>query len=560
MASIWDLNSGHHLYNLTDCTDVTCLHVADEGRLLVTGSEDHRVRVWDLETPPISQTTKVLGKNVGAVSVSPCGGYCAVGGEGGTVVVCELDTLQPVQRLEEEGGGSGSINHIVVLRDARTVVTAAEDGLLRMWDGEEGKCIQVFGASGVAAATCVAVSHDGTLIMSGDREGKVVVWSAKSGRNLHTFADHKQAVVGVGFARGNAHHLMLSASADGTLCLRDFVTGKVVGESRLHKEALLCLALSPDSNFLVTGSRDRSAQVVPLPGGLPFVVMSGHKGAVTCVEVFSDCETCLTGSEDRTLRMWSTGTGRCLGSMFVDDVPLACAVGRGFTILYGSHHGWVSTAAYLPGSGGTRDHLLKKLLRGDVEPALKGDVGLDEFDGSTSESSVTPSLPLVASRAVPVVARTTVPMTNEDKEQPLESDEPMERCSKPLRKEQTLESGERLLHERPLESEDCEVNNRDDLKGTVDSPHGGNLVRQVEYNREHKGVTERQHMYNEGGTVNQQHRQPSYKVISTLEGPPILGPNMVRQPQSSRVITTIATQGILEEKTPKTASPVCGIL
>ena len=536
IVSLWDLKTGQHLYDLTDCTDVTCVHVADEGRLLVTGSEDHRVRIWDLETPPIPQTTKVGSGNVRAVSVSPCGGYCAVGGEGGVVVVCELDTLKAVQRLEEEAH-SGSVNHIVVLRDARTVITAAEDGLLRSWDGEEGKCLQVFGASGGTAATCVAVSHDGTLIMSGDRAGKVVMWSAKSGKNLRSFADHKQAVVGVGFARGNAHHQMVSASADGVLCLRDFVSGKMVGESRLHKEELLCLALSPDSNFLVTGSRDRSAQVVPLPGGLPSVVMSGHKGAVTCIEVFSDCETCLTGSEDRTLRVWSTSSGCCLSSMFVDDVPLACAVGRNFTVLYGSRHGWVSTATYLSGGGGARDVLQKKLLQGD---ALMDDV--DEFDGTTSECSVkmvSPNPPLEAFQAVPLVSRATVPIKNENavkEEQPLESDEPAKKKrSKPLKKEQKLEGGEPLQNERPLESED---HDREVLKENAELPHRSDHVEQ-----------ERESMYLGGGserglggsTVHQQQKEQSYNI--KREGPPTLGPDMVRQPQSSSAMTTTTTLG-----------------
>ena len=382
IPSVWDIRTGRHLYTLTDCTGTTCVHVTDEGRLVITGSEDQRVRIWDLETPPTPQTTKILAGNVRTMSVSPCGVYCAVGGEGGAVVVCELDTLKAVRRLEGHGD---RVNHIVVLRDARTVVTAAGDGLVRLWDGEEGKCLRAFKSDEGEGAevTCVAVSQDGALLLSGDRDGKVAVWSTKSGKGLRVFADHKRTVVAVGFAKGSTHHCMVSASVDGVLCVRDFTSGKVVTENRLHKEELTCLALSPDSAFLLTGSRDRNARVVPLPSGLPLVALSGHRGAVTCAAVFSDCKTCLTGSEDRTLRVWSAGSGRCLGSMFVDDAPLACAVSRNFTILYGARHGWVTTASYLSGSG-TPNPVLKKLQGLASVSVVDEAEALDDLDGSPS--------------------------------------------------------------------------------------------------------------------------------------------------------------------------------
>jgi WD40 repeat protein len=79
---------------------------------------------------------------------------------------------------------------------------------------------------------------------------------------------------------------------------------------RGHELAVVAVAASPDSNYVVTGSRDKSAKLWELSTGREVRSFLGHDYSVTSVDVSSDGKYLLTGSNDETVRLWEMETGK----------------------------------------------------------------------------------------------------------------------------------------------------------------------------------------------------------------------------------------------------------
>lgn len=77
-----------------------------------------------------------------------------------------------------------------------------------------------------------------------------------------------------------------------------------------HELAVTSIAISPDSNFIATGSRDKSAKLWELRTGREVRSFLGHELTVTCLRFSPDGKLLITGSSDGTARIWETNTGK----------------------------------------------------------------------------------------------------------------------------------------------------------------------------------------------------------------------------------------------------------
>lgn len=338
LLSAWDLHSGHHLYNFTSSQNPALgVALADEGNLLVTGCGDSSLQIWDLLSPPQLQNRQHENCAT-SVSISPCGTYGVSGGEDSKLKLYDLHTGSIVGEIET---GTRGVTCVSVLRDSERILVAYRNGSMEMWSGVTQERLVRFEGRG-GAINCIAISLDSSLVMSGGEDAIVAFWSAKSGAKLKEFRNHSTAVVGVNFSQDS----MTSASRDGQVCIRDYKTARVLVTCTTHDE-LLCLAVSPNAAFFVTGSRDKTCHVVHLRTGELKYVLRGHRSSVTCLKVLSNCMRCLTGSEDGYLRIWDMTDGSCVAELRTDAPLTSCDISwKSDHVLYGTKGGWVSGAVY----------------------------------------------------------------------------------------------------------------------------------------------------------------------------------------------------------------------
>jgi WD40 repeat protein len=89
-----------------------------------------------------------------------------------------------------------------------------------------------------------------------------------------------------------------------------------------HELAVLAVAVSPDSNYVATGSRDKSAKLWELSTGREVRSFLGHEASVNSLDFSSDGKYIITGNGDQTAKIWDVATGKEVLSVHPDQERL----------------------------------------------------------------------------------------------------------------------------------------------------------------------------------------------------------------------------------------------
>lgn len=85
-----------------------------------------------------------------------------------------------------------------------------------------------------------------------------------------------------------------------------------------HELAVLTVAVSPDSNYVATGSRDKSVKLWELSTGREVRSFLGHSASVNQVDFSSDGKHLISANGDASIKIWEVATGKELFSIKPD--------------------------------------------------------------------------------------------------------------------------------------------------------------------------------------------------------------------------------------------------
>ncbi|CAO3580990.1 unnamed protein product [Absidia cylindrospora] len=149
--------------------------ITAHGNILVSGSYDNAVNVWDLETGRLVHRLEGHHQKVYTVVIDPERKRCYSGSMDGSIRVWDYVTGSCLQILE---GHSSLVGLLGLTKNHLT--SAGADGILRVWDPDTGICRYVLSGHN-AAITCF--QHDEHKVISGSESG-LKMWDIKTGRHI----------------------------------------------------------------------------------------------------------------------------------------------------------------------------------------------------------------------------------------------------------------------------------------------------------------------------------------------------------------------------------------
>ncbi len=169
----------------------------------------------------------------------------------------------------------------------------------------------------------VAVTPDGTQIISGSEDGTLKVWDLNRGKELFTLQGHEESVNTVAVTGLQA----ISGAWDKTLKVWDLESKKELFSFNGHEEAVEAVAVIPGGKRVISASWDKTLKVWDLDKKEELFSLNGHEGIVFAVVVTADGKRAVSASEDRTLKVWDLTTTQ---ELFVlqghDNIVIAVAV------------------------------------------------------------------------------------------------------------------------------------------------------------------------------------------------------------------------------------------
>jgi WD40 repeat protein len=169
------------IFTFTEHTDAVCcvaVHPFDQC-IVATGGCDDRAFLWRFSNSEKEQWCYPLvghTDTVTSIGFNFNGKLLLTGSYDGTVRIWDVSTREQIQLLE----GPDDIEWAAWHTKGNAVVAGSKDGTVWLWLTHNGQCIQVFsGHDGLVTNGCFV--SDGKFICTGGEDGSVRFWNPKTG-------------------------------------------------------------------------------------------------------------------------------------------------------------------------------------------------------------------------------------------------------------------------------------------------------------------------------------------------------------------------------------------
>lgn len=329
---VWNLQTGETLRVLSGhARGVRCLQFDDSK--VISGSMDRTLKIWNWRTGELLRTLE--GHTEGIVSLTYNDRVLASGSADSSIRIwnCQTGECFPLNGHRDwvnalqlwTAPSHGSSNPSMFL------YSASDDFTIRLWDLQTRECLMVFqGHVGQVQSLKLVMMNQstvqklarGSMRVSGATEGGVVGSSYREDGDASTMPSSAQTSLGDSTSQASdripsrllkAHERLCAANLVPPLppyaTLRDLEDGIFDDVLDETEAGTQKTGCKSKRPVLVSGSLDNTLKLWDVRTGRCFHTLFGHVEGVWCV----DCDTLriVSASHDRTIKVWDRDTAQC---------------------------------------------------------------------------------------------------------------------------------------------------------------------------------------------------------------------------------------------------------
>jgi WD40 repeat protein len=355
-VKLWDTTTGKEVLTLGGGNKrLATFFFAQEGKQIITTSHNGDVDTWDTETGKAVQSFAGAGEQLSAAALSPDGKLLAFARFNKSVSIVTLAANKAVSLPDVETrcswlafnpdgtllagapylagvpqsavahvwdtktrkvvrqvrGHLDSISAIGFTPDGRQLVTAGNDGTVKLWNPRESPAERLLPAP-FPLVTSLAFTPDGAELSTTGllSEEAVRYWDSATGKEVRQFKGNATAFSALAKLVAVARMIRPSDGGDGEV---EYVIelwgvdGALVRTLRGHKQYIRALSFSPDGKRLASGGGNGAAQAGEIKvwnaaTGTSAVEWADEDGAVAAVAFSPDGRTLATADQGQRVK------------------------------------------------------------------------------------------------------------------------------------------------------------------------------------------------------------------------------------------------------------------
>eukprot|EP01117_Protostelium_nocturnum_P020668 TRINITY_DN9411_c0_g1_i1.p1 TRINITY_DN9411_c0_g1~~TRINITY_DN9411_c0_g1_i1.p1 ORF type:complete len:407 (-),score=78.71 TRINITY_DN9411_c0_g1_i1:28-1248(-) len=309
------------VHTLTGHRDnITCVKFHPVFSIVASASQDATIKIWDFESGEFERTLKGHTDSVQSLDFDHTGNFLVSCSADLTIKIWDFQTYECVKTLH---GHDHNISAVAFLPSGDQIISASRDKSIKIWETSTGYCVKTLRGHEEWVRALI-VSDDGSTFASCGHDKTVRIWDIAKGESIHVMRDHSHYIECLAFSpstvgslttpdgntfkgkTGASSNFLASGSRDKTIKIWESATGLCIATLIGHDNWIRGVSWHPNGKFIISVSDDRSIKIWDLAQGRAIkTINDAHSHFVSCLDFNSRNPMLATGGVDDTIKIWS---------------------------------------------------------------------------------------------------------------------------------------------------------------------------------------------------------------------------------------------------------------
>jgi len=283
-------------------SDVTSIDISSDGSLILSGSEDGTIKLWNLASNKKILSIPGDGTGITAVRFTRDNNILS----GSRMGYTTLWNGKSGEKLwENHRKREGGITGIDVANDSDAVATGSDVGFITILNLKNGKKKSQFGKRSRGAIRSVRFGPNEKILVSCGDDKMIRMWDWKKSSELKQFEGHEDGVTGAELSSDGK--LLVSSARDNTIRIWNTENGKIIHVLNGHSFSVGDACFSPDKKYILSGGWDHFMKLWDIETGKEILNVESTDGCFSSVAFHPKGTFIAGGGSDRVIHIVKIG-------------------------------------------------------------------------------------------------------------------------------------------------------------------------------------------------------------------------------------------------------------